>query len=47
MAEAQTLYDIGEEIISRLNELIAKLNKIIEYQNEKDYQNPLLDRNRS
>ncbi len=46
MIEAQIFCDIGEEIISRLNELVAKLNKIIEYQNEKNFQNPLLDRNR-
>ena len=35
MEEAQILYDIGEEIISRLNELVVKLNKIIENQCEK------------
>ena len=37
MIEAQTFYDIGEEIISRLDELVVKLNKIIENQNAKDF----------
>ncbi len=39
--------DIGEEIISRLKEIIERLNRILAMKDEKEYQNPLLDRIRS
>ena len=45
--ETKIQSDVGEEIISRLKEIIERLNKILAMRNEKEYQNPLLDRIRN
>lgn len=37
MAETHVIYDIGEEIILRLKEIIEKLNRIIAGKDEKEY----------
>jgi len=36
--------DIGEEILTLVKELIARLDKMILMENEKEYQNTLLGR---
>lgn len=35
--ENEISLDIGEEIISRLKEIIERLNKILDLRNEKEY----------
>jgi len=46
MAIMENKPDLGEEIISRLKEIISKLNRIIEIRNEKEFEDSSLDRNR-
>ena len=38
--------NLGEEIIIRLKELIARLDKIIKDMDEQKFKDPFLDRNR-
>lgn len=39
--------DLGDEIIMKLKDLIAKYNKLLEQQNEKEFTDPHISRDRT